>query len=211
MPSADGILPAHAPPAARRAWAARQSGLCLLATAAAERSHGLRPGTLGAIARVETGVRLPVTGDLQPWPWTVNVGGTGHWYPTRTAAAAATAAFLRTGGADVDVGCLQVSMRYHRAAFPSLDAALDPASNVDYGATLLRSLARHGNVDAATGRYHSATPALGDPYRATVLRMRRTARPTLADVRAVPAPVRRAVTAPLLPPPPEAPLRGGPG
>ncbi len=184
VPDAAGVLPAHAPAAAKRAWAVRQSGLCLIATREAEARLGLPDGRLGAISRVETGVVMPVTGDVEPWPWTVNAGGIGHWYATRDAAARATALMLAHSGADIDVGCMQVSLRYHRSAFASLAEALDPARNVAYGASLLRSLSggRAGRtLSAATGLYHSATPALGEPYRASVARMQRRQRRTLAD------------------------------
>ncbi len=185
VPDPVGILPPHAPPAARRAWAAGQSGLCLVAAGEAEARLGLPRGTLGAIARVETGVVLPVTGDVEPWPWTVNGGGTGHWYPTRAAAAREAALLLARTGMDVDVGCMQVSMRYHRDAFASLADALDPAINVRFGAALLRGLAGgRRDVRDATGRYHSGTPALGDPYRERVGRMRQVQRSTLADATA---------------------------
>ncbi len=181
---ASGILPPHAPPAMRRMWAVRQSGLCLIAIRSAEQRYRLPPGTLGAIARVETGLPLPVTGDRQPWPWTINAAGVGHWYASRDEAAAAAAGFLVTTHGNVDVGCMQVSMRYHRAAFTSLVEAFDPARNVDVGASLLAGLAHGRTMGTATGLYHSATIVFGAPYRDSVARMRRTQHESLADARA---------------------------
>ena len=180
---ARGILPPHAPPAMRRMWAVRQSGLCLVAINDAEARYHLPHGTLGAISRVETGLPLPVTGDRQPWPWTINAAGIGHWYSSRAEAAAATAALLVTTGGNVDVGCMQVSMRYHRASFANLIEAFDPNKNVDVGARLLAGLAHGRSVEAATGLYHSATPAYGSPYRTNVAQMRRTQRESLAQAR----------------------------
>ncbi len=180
---ARGILPPHAPPAMRRMWAVRQSGLCLVAINDAEARYHLPHGTLGAISRVETGLPLPVTGDRQPWPWTINAAGTGHWYSSRAEAAAATAALLVTTGGNVDVGCMQVSMRYHRASFANLAEAFDPNKNVDVGARLFAGLAHGRSVEVATGLYHSATPAYGMPYRANVAHMRRTQRESLAQAR----------------------------
>ena len=178
------ILPPHAPAPMRRMWAVRQSGLCLVAIREAEVRYHLPAGTLGAISRVETGLPLPVTGDRQPWPWTINAAGVGHWYASRDEAAAAAARLLVATGGNVDVGCMQVSLRYHRAAFADLTEAFDPAQNVDVGARLFAGLSHGRTTDAATGLYHSATPALGDPYRASVLHMRRTQRESLAYARA---------------------------
>jgi hypothetical protein len=168
----------------RRVWAARQSGLCLVAIREAEQRYGLPAGRLGAISRIETGRPLPVTGDRQPWPWTVNAAGIGHWYDSRAEAAAATGQLLKATGGNVDVGCMQVNMRYHAHAFPDLTAALDPALNVDYGARLLLHLSHGRSWAAATGLYHSATPSLGTPYRDGVARMQTSQRATLADARA---------------------------
>lgn len=174
-------IPPHAPPAMRRVWAARQSGLCLIAIREAERRYRLPPGRLGAISRVETGRPLPVTGDRQPWPWTVNAAGIGHWYDSRAAAAAAASRLLAETGGNVDVGCMQVNLRYHAQAFRSFAEALDPATNVDVGARLLRTLSAGRSWEQATALYHSATPALGTPYRDGVLRMQAVQRATLAD------------------------------
>ena len=181
---ARGILPPHAPPAMRRIWAARQSALCLVAIQAAEARYRLPSGTLGAISRVETGLPLPVTGDRQPWPWTSNAAGIGHWYSSRGEAASATQLLLAATHGNVDVGCMQVSMRYHRRAFASLSEAFDPAQNVDFAARLLSGLARGHTIDNASGLYHSATPSYGTPYRESVARMRRIQRTSLADARA---------------------------
>ena len=167
----------------RRLWAVRQSGLCLVAIRDAEARYRLPAGTLGAISRVETGLPLPVTGDRQPWPWTINAAGAGHWYANRDDAAKAVAALLITTHGNVDVGCMQVSMRYHRALFSDLTDAFDPIRNVDVGARLLAGLAHGRSVSVATGLYHSATPAFGDPYRASVARMQRVQRVSLADAR----------------------------
>lgn len=177
-------LPRHAPPAMRRVWAARQSGLCLFAIRAAEARYHLPQGTLGAISRVETGRPMPVTGDRQPWPWTVNAAGVRHWYDSRAAAASDAGRLLVATRGNVDVGCMQVNLRYHRDAFPSLEAALDPAINVDVGARLLVGLAGAHGWARATQLYHSATPSLGLPYGADVARMRHRQRATLADARA---------------------------
>ena len=184
-PDTGGVLPLHASARARRVWAVGQSGLCLLATASAERRHGLPPGTLGAVSRVETGLPMPVTGDVEPWPWTINAGGVGRWYATRAEAARVAASLLARTAVDVDVGCMQVSLRYHRRDFATLADAFDPARNAELAASLLGGLVSRHGLAAATGRYHSATPSLAAPYRADVGRMRRTQRRTLADARAV--------------------------
>ena len=165
---------------------ARQSALCLVAIADAGERHGLPPGLLAAISRVETGRPLPVTGDRQPWPWAVNADGVSLFFDTRAQAVADTTRRLAGGARFVDIGCMQVDLREHASAFANLADAFNPSLNADYAARLLVSLrtGKRGGErgwDAASGLYHSGTPGLKEPYQAKVARMRQTQRPGLAE------------------------------
>ncbi|MFC7693614.1 hypothetical protein ACFQY5_32835 [Paeniroseomonas aquatica] len=71
--------------------------LCQAALATAEREAGLPPRLLAAIARVESGRRDPVSGAVQPWPWTINAEGRGSFYPDKPAAIAAVRALQAQG------------------------------------------------------------------------------------------------------------------
>ncbi len=153
---------------------ARQSALCLGAIAEASQLHGLPPGLLAAVARVETGRPLPVTGDRQPWPWSVNADGESLFFDTRASAAVETARRLASGARYVDIGCTQIDLRMHPRAFASLADAFNPALNADYAARLLASLHASGHTwSMAAGLYHSSTPGLLEPYQASVETMRR--------------------------------------
>jgi hypothetical protein len=152
--------PAHAEP----------GRLCRAAIQAAERAAGIPAQLLMAIGRVESGRRDPETGAFHPWPWTINAEGRGQFFPTRAAAIAEVQALQARGVRSIDVGCMQVNLRHHPDAFPSLDAAFDPATNARYAARFLSEL-RQSRADwqAAAGAYHSQTPEFGEPYRARVL------------------------------------------
>jgi hypothetical protein len=143
--------------------------LCDAAIARAERTHTLPPGLLGAIGRVESGRRDPLSGALRPWPWTIDVEGEGHLYDTEAQAIAAVRSFQLQGRRSIDVGCMQVNLVQHPDAFAGLGAAFDPVGNTQYAADLLTQL-RQATPDwlTAAGLYHSATPALGLPYRLKV-------------------------------------------
>ena len=178
----DTVLPRGVLPAARRSWMARQSALCLGAIAAAAARQRIPPGLLEAVARVETGRPLPVTGDRQPWPWSVNADGESLFFDTRAAAVAETQRRLAIGARYVDIGCAQIDLRMHPRAFASLEEAFNPALNADYAARLLASLHASGHGwGEASGLYHSATPSLLTPYRDSVERVRRTQKPRLAN------------------------------
>jgi hypothetical protein len=122
-----------------------------------------------AIALVETGRPAP-SGAVHPWPWTINVGGIGHFYETKAEAIAAAQAFQAQGIKSIDVGCMQINLMYHPQAFASLDDAFDPQHNAAYSARFLGALYRAtGNWPAAAAAYHSQTPDIGADYERRVL------------------------------------------
>jgi hypothetical protein len=147
---------------------ADDSDLCLDEIAKQEALYGMPAGLLKAIARVESS-GSPYGEITKPWPWTLNVGGTGHYYPDKAAALAALTQYKAESDVNIDVGCMQISLRHHPNAFADLATALDPVANVDYGALFLKGLHdRSGDWIVASGDYHSTTPGFGDTYRGLV-------------------------------------------
>jgi Transglycosylase SLT domain len=144
-------------------------GLCEQAAARAETAQGLPGGLLPALARVESG-RPDAAGVVRPWPWAIDVDGQGRFFATKADAVAAVRALQAGGVHSIDVGCLQVNLMHHPGAFPSLEAAFDPAANAFYAARFLAALhARDGDWAHAIAAYHSETRRLGSAYRARVL------------------------------------------
>jgi soluble lytic murein transglycosylase-like protein len=148
-----------------------QGMLCRAAIRQAEREAGIPAHLLMAIARVESGRRDPETGAFHPWPWTINAEGRGSFYPAKSAAIAAVRAQQAQGVRSIDVGCMQVNLRHHPDAFPSLEAAFDPLTNARYAARFLTELqqARGGDWRSAAAAYHSNTPEFAGPYQARVM------------------------------------------
>lgn len=152
------------------AWAEAQGALCTAAALDAERRHGIPPGLLLAIAKVESGRPLPPAGALAPWPWTTDADGAGAFYDTKQRAVAGAAALLARG-ASLDVGCFQVNLRHHPHAFATLEEAFDPGANADYAARFLLGLQQGpagGNWMVAAGFYHSQNPVPAAAYRGRV-------------------------------------------
>jgi hypothetical protein len=142
---------------------------CQAAIAAAERAYAVPPQLLAAIGRVESGRKDPLTGLWGAWPWTINAEGQGAYFATKAEAIAAVEAHRARGVRSIDVGCMQVNLMHHPQAFASLDHAFEPAVNADYAARfLVRLKAQTGDWSKATASYHSANPALGEPYAAQV-------------------------------------------
>jgi len=125
---------------------------------------------LRSIALVESGRPDPVTGRTVPWPWTINVAGTGYFFGSSEEAVAAVRNFQARGIKSIDVGCAQVNLLHHPAAFATLERAFDPESNADYAARFLKSL--YGgtrNWPLAAAAYHSRLAERGNDYARKVL------------------------------------------
>lgn len=141
---------------------------CEAAIERVERGSGLPPKLLLAIARTESGRLLD--GRFVVWPWAINAAGTGQYHETEAAAIAAIEAFRATGVASIDVGCMQVNLLHHSAAFANLQQAFDPVANVAYAARFLMTLrAELGDWPQAVAAYHSRTPDLGAAYGRRVM------------------------------------------
>lgn len=151
-------------------WAQVQSAQCNAAIAVAEERHGTAPGLLSAIAKAESGRPVPPLPGLQPWPWAVNADGAAMYFDSKPAAVTWTRLALARGVQQVDVGCMQVNLQSHPAAFRDLDDAFDPAANADYAARFLLRLRADAGGDwtTAVGFYHSRTPGLAADYRERV-------------------------------------------
>ncbi len=143
------------------------AGVCIAAIRQAEAAHGIPTDLLLAIGLQEAG--MSYKGSMTIWPWSLNVEGQGFRFNTRAEAEAFLADELAQGTRSIDVGCLQVNLRWHPDAFPSPAAGFDPARNADYAARFLRGLyLETGDWLQAAGRYHSVTPDLRDIYLAGI-------------------------------------------
>jgi hypothetical protein len=148
----------------------RTAGLCEAATRKTEVAERLPRGLLGAISLKETGRWDAAAKRSAPWPWTVTSGGPGVHHETKAKALAAVKDFQARGVKNIDVGCMQVNLRYHPHAFDNLQAALDPVTNTNYAGAHLRQLREdHRSWNRAVERYHSSDPERGKAYRTAVV------------------------------------------
>lgn len=143
---------------------------CMPEIAAAERDFALPAKLLHTIAIVESGRPDPTSGRVTPWPWTINVGGIGHFFETKEDAIEAVRDLQELGIHSIDVGCMQINLMHHPSAFASLDDAFDPRSNTRYGARFLSALYHEiGNWPQAAAAYHSRTQDEGVSYETRVM------------------------------------------
>ncbi|MBY0511328.1 MAG: transglycosylase SLT domain-containing protein [Rhodospirillaceae bacterium] len=143
---------------------------CLRFLQSYERSMRIPQGLLTAISYVESGRRFGANNQVIAWPWTINVNGQGRFFETKEEAVAETRKLLDQGQRSIDVGCMQVNLRYHPNAFRTIEDAFEPATNIAYGAQFLNSLHDlQGSWTKAIERYHSSDDGRREEYREKVL------------------------------------------
>jgi soluble lytic murein transglycosylase-like protein len=151
---------------------ANPADICGALARETERAEGIPPGLVHAVALAESGRWLAGRGHSQAWPWTVTAGSDSFYLPTKQDALRKVRELRAAGRSNIDVGCMQVNLGYHGEAFASLDEALEPASNIAYGARFLKRLRlQTRSWVRATARYHSSDPDRGDAYRNKVYRL----------------------------------------
>ena len=161
-----------------------KTGICAAAVKAAERAYDIPEQLLTAISHVESGRWDDAKAVTVAWPWTVNNGGDGKFFPTRAAAIAHVDKLRRRGVRNIDVGCMQVNLKYHPDAFDDLETAFDPQSNAHYAAQFLTALrAKTRSWVTAAAHYHSTRYHFSRPYKYKVLTAWNRARRAASEAR----------------------------
>jgi hypothetical protein len=95
----------------------------------------------------------------------LNHAGKGLYFETRDEALAYVRETVAQGPRNIDVGCMQINHYWHGDNFPSLEAMIDPETNIRYAVRYLKELyASKGSWEAAVGNYHSKDPERGARY-----------------------------------------------
>ena len=151
----------------------RSAALCEVATRQAEVTELLPRGLLEAISLKETGRWDDEMKRSVPWPWTVTSGGGGQHFASKAEALAKVRALRDSGVDNIDVGCMQINLRYHPHAFEKIEDAFNPAKNAAYAGAHLRQLHEdHKFWNRAVERYHSSDPERGAGYRKAVYKLK---------------------------------------
>lgn len=140
--------------------------LCTIAADKAGVEYGVGFDLLQTISVVESGRFDKLHNQYVSWPWTVNANGKGYYYSTKEEAVVAVKNFQKAGISSIDVGCMQINLKYHGEAFDSIEDALNPETNVRYSAKFLRKLYDRNGYDwkKAAKRYHSGNYEQGEIY-----------------------------------------------
>lgn len=158
----------------------KEANTCAQAISQQERRHGIPAGLLKAISHAESGRWDAQNREILAWPWTVTTGGKGYFLPNRMDAVAFVESLQAEGVENIDVGCMQINLKYHPDAFTSIEDAFNPHANAQYAANFLRE--RFGVSKSwlqAAGDYHSTTAERNKNYREKVAKLwKDTQKPT---------------------------------
>ncbi|EYD73642.1 transglycosylase SLT domain-containing protein [Limimaricola hongkongensis] len=159
-----------------------EHGVCVAEILRAQLRHRIPGNLLLAIGIQEAGVTRG--GHQTIWPYAVNAAGEGRLFDSRAQALGWIAQRRAAGIDSIDVGCMQINMRWHPEAFEDTAQGFDPARNVDYAARFLRGLYEEfGDWTAAAGAYHSRTPEAQQVYLAALRRNIEVANDRIAGFR----------------------------
>ncbi len=115
-----------------------------------EIKYNIPKGLLASIAKVESSNN----------PFAINVNGNSYFAKDKDDAKKYILSYLRKGIRNIDIGVMQINLRWHSKEFEDLDHMLSPNSNIDYAGQLLSSLSRKygGDWHKSVRHYHSFRP-----------------------------------------------------
>lgn len=108
------------------------------AVATALHSFDIPLSILESVTKIETG-RFR-NGELEPWPWTVNMDGQGYWLYSKHEVIKNANANVRLAVTNVDIGFFQLNYRWHGGAFTSITEVFNLVENAVYAENFLGKL-----------------------------------------------------------------------
>ena len=113
-----------------------------------EERNNIPSGLLLAIATVESGSK----------PYALNIQGKSVIGRNKREAVDLIHEALAEGITNIDVGVMQLNVRWHRENFGSIEEMLEPKKNIEYAASFLLTLyKKYGDWHKAVRLYHSST------------------------------------------------------
>lgn len=125
---------------------------------------------LYAIALQES--KMAFSDGSRPWPWTINSPITGPLrFKSKEEAVAKVREVLEQGVENIDIGLMQINLRWHAQRVNyDVGRLFDPSTNISVAAEILMENMEqvNGDYERAVALYHSRDPARGARYAAGV-------------------------------------------
>ncbi|ATW30876.1 transglycosylase (plasmid) [Candidatus Williamhamiltonella defendens] len=122
----------------------------------AAKAHNLDPLLVYSVALAESASGRG-DGSISPWPWTLRVPGLPFYAKSEDQAKAKLAEFQKQYGRAIDVGFMQVNIRWNGHRVSSPVDLLNPETNVMIGAEVLSEAIKSSpnDLELGIGRYHA--------------------------------------------------------
>lgn len=138
------------------------------------REYGIPYKILFAIGMQESQRELS-NGKVLPWPWTLNINGDGQYFNTSGEMRKALFSALDNGIRNIDIGAMQVNLRWHVGKAYSINDMMRPEDNLNIAAKILTiEHQRCGGTEfdwmCAIGHYHSHREERAKRYAEKVMR-----------------------------------------
>ena len=119
---------------------------------------------LSSIGKAEAG-RILENNKYVIWPWTVNHAGKSLFFDTKKQMKKYVLKNVEKKDFNLDVGCMQINLKWHKNNFKKISDMLAIEPNVSYAASFLLQLKnKHGSWNKAIKHYHSSDPNKNKPY-----------------------------------------------
>ena len=126
-------------------------------------------GLLKAIGLTESG-RYINKSKFVIWPWTINTNKKSLFFDTKKQMLKFLMHETKNGNFNLDVGCMQINLKWHGKYFKKISDSVDPKINISYATSFLYKLKSDFKTwNEAIKRYHSSKPSKNIRYHKKVL------------------------------------------
>jgi len=121
-----------------------------------EKKYKIPNKLLEAISLTETG--RTVGGKYVAWPWSLNISGESFFFKNEKDLLVLLEKKIKSQK-NIDIGCMQISYKYHNKNFRNIEEISDPKKNIEWAALYLKKLFnKHNSWNKAIAKYHSSNP-----------------------------------------------------
>ena len=127
-----------------------------------EKKYKIPNKLLEAISLTETG--RTVRGKYVAWPWSLNILGESFFFDNYKELLKTLKKKIQLHK-NVDIGCMQISYKYHYKKFDNIEEIVDPKKNIEWAAIYLKKLFnKYNSWNKAIAKYHSSNPKRMQKY-----------------------------------------------